>query len=91
MTGEYRVKNVMIGGEPLDVNKTYTVASHNYLLKDGGDGTNTFMSDPVLLDEIKLDYETVIDYIIDTLGGTVGEEYADIWGEGRIVIVPEAQ
>lgn len=91
VTGEYRVKNVMIGGEPLDVNKTYTVASHNYLLKDGGDGTNTFMGDPVLLDEIKLDYETVIDYIIDTLGGTVGEEYADIWGEGRIVIVPEAQ
>ena len=91
VTGEYRVKNVMIGGEPLDVNKTYTVASHNFLLKSGGDGTNTFMGDPILLDEIKLDYETVIDYITDTLGGSVGEGYGNIWGEGRIVIVPEAK
>lgn len=89
VTGEYRVKNVMFNGEPLDPEKTYTVASHNYLLKSGGDGTNTFMGDTVLLDEIKYDYETVIDYIVDTLGGTVGEEYADVWGEGRIVIVTE--
>ncbi len=90
VTGEYRVKNVMINGEPLDPEKTYTVASHNYLLKSGGDGTCTFTSDPVLLDEIKLDYETVIDYIVNTLGGTVGEQYDDPWGEGRIVIIPEA-
>ena len=91
VAGEYRVKNVMINGEPLDPEKTYTVASHNYLLKSGGDGTNTFMGDTVLLDEIKYDYETVIDYIVDTLGGTVGEEYADVWGEGRIIIVTEAE
>ena len=90
VTGEYRVKNVMINGEPLDPEKTYTVASHNYLLKSGGDGTCTFVNDPILLDEIKLDYETVIDYIVDTLGGTVGEQYDDPWGEGRIVIVSEA-
>ena len=89
VNGEYRVKNVMIGDEPLDVNKTYTVASDSFLLKSGGDGTNCFIHDPVLLDEIKLDFQTVIDYITDTLGGSVGEEYADIWGEGRIVIVPE--
>lgn len=40
--GEYRVKNVMVGGEPLDLNKTYTLASHNYMLKDGGDGYTMF-------------------------------------------------
>ena len=89
VTGEYRVKNVMIGNEPLDVNRTYTVASDSFLLKSGGDGTNCFMHDTVLLDEIKQDFETVIDYIVDTLGGNVGEEYADIWGQDRIVIVPE--
>ena len=89
VNGEYRVKNVMIGDEPLDVNKTYTVASDSFLLKSGGDGTNCFIHDPVLLDEIKPDFETVLDYIVDTLGGSVGEEYADIWGQGRIVIVPE--
>lgn len=36
--GEYRVKNVKVAGEDLDLTKTYTVASHNYMLKDGGDG-----------------------------------------------------
>ena len=87
--GEYRVQNVMVNGEPLDLEKTYTVASHNYLLKSGGDGTCMFMDCPVIRDEIKYDYETVIDYIIDTLGGSVGGEYGDIWGEGRIVILNE--
>ena len=91
VTGEYRVKNVMINGEPLDVNKTYTVASHNYLLKSGGDGTACFMGDTVLLDEIKYDYETVIDYIVDGLNGSVGEGYGDIWGDDRIIIVTEAK
>ena len=36
--GDYRVKNVKVAGEDLDLTKTYTVASHNYMLKDGGDG-----------------------------------------------------
>ena len=90
VTGEYRVKNVMVGGEPLDVNKTYTVASHNYMLKSGGDGTNMFTGDTVLIDETKFDYQTVIDYIVDTLGGSVGEDYADLWGQDRIIIVDVA-
>lgn len=87
--GEYRVKNVMINGEPLDLEKEYTVASHNYLLKSGGDGSCMFIGDELLLDEIKLDYETVIDYILNTLGGSVGEEYAEIWGQGRMTVVTE--
>ena len=89
VTGEYRVRNVMVNGEPLDVNKTYTVASHNYMLKSGGDGTCMFINDPILLDEIKLDYETVIDYILNDLGGSVGPEYEEIWGQGRITIINE--
>lgn len=88
VTGEYRVQNVMVNGEPLDLEKEYTVASHNYLLKSGGDGTDMFMDDEVILDEIKLDYQTVIDYIVDTLGGTVGPEYSNIWGEGRVTVIP---
>ena len=31
----------------------------------------------------------LIDYIVDTLGGVVGEKYAEPYGEGRIVAVPE--
>lgn len=90
VTGEYRVKNVMVGGEPLDLEKTYTVASHNYLLKEGGDGTNMFQGNTLLLDEVKLDNQVLIDYITGTLNGVVGEAYAEPYGEGRIVGVPEA-
>jgi hypothetical protein len=60
------------------------------MLKSGGDGTCMFIGDTVLLDEVKYDYETVIDYIVDTLGGSVGEEYADLWGQDRIIVITEA-
>lgn len=87
--GERRVKNIMVNGEPIDPEKTYTVASHDYLLKSGGDGTNCFVNDVVLQDAVKLDNQVLIDYIVDTLGGVVGEEYANPYGEGRIVFVTE--
>lgn len=90
VTGEYRVKNVMIGDEPLDVNKTYTLASHNYMLKSGGDGTCMFMDCNVLIDESMLDNQVLINYITDTLGGVVGEEYSNPYGQERIVAVEEA-
>jgi hypothetical protein len=38
---------------------------------------------------VKLDNQVLIDYITETLGGVVGEEYADPYGQGRIVIVEE--
>ena len=89
VTGEYRVKNVKVGGEDLDLERTYTLASHNYMLKSGGDGINMFTDNTVLQDEVKLDNQVLIDYIVDTLGGVVGEQYAEPYGEGRIVAVAE--
>ena len=89
VTGEYRVKNVKVGGEDLVLDKTYTLASHNYMLKSGGDGINMFTDNKVLQDEVKLDNQVLIDYIVDTLGGVVGEQYAEPYGEGRIVAVAE--
>ena len=88
--GEYRVKNVMVGGEPLDPEKTYTLASHNYMLKNGGDGYSMFEGCRILQDEVKLDNQVLIDYITGTLGGVIGEEYAEPYGQGRIVAVEEA-
>ena len=35
-------------------------------------------------------YEILQSHIRDTLGGIVGEEYADPYGQGRIVAVAEA-
>ncbi len=87
VTGEYRVKNVMIGGEPLDVNKTYTLASHNYMIKNGGDGFVMFQDDNLLLDSVMIDNQVLINYIVDVLGGVVGEEYADVYGQGRITVI----
>jgi len=69
---------------PIDLTKTYKLASHNYMLKSGGDGLNMFMNDKVLLDEVKIDNQVLIDYIKDTLNGTVGTEYANLNGQGRI-------
>lgn len=88
--GEYRVKNVKVGEDDLDLAKTYTVASHNYLLSEGGDGLNMFMDCNMPLESVMLDNQALIQYITENLGGTVGEEYADPYGQERIVIVEEA-
>ena len=87
--GEYRVQNVKINGEDLDPEKTYTVASHNYMLKNGGDGFNMFQNCNMPLEDIMLDNQALIQYITEDLDGTVGEQYADPYGEDRIVIVEE--
>lgn len=87
--GERRVRNVLVGGEPIDPEQTYTLASHNYMLKNGGDGYNMFKGDKLLQDEVMLDNQVLINYITGTLGGVVGEQYADPYGEGRIVAVGE--
>ena len=87
VTGEYRVKNVRIGGEPIDLGKTYTLASHNYLIKNGGDGYAEFMDNKLLQDEVMIDNQVLITYIVQELGGVVGSEYADIYGQGRIKLV----
>lgn len=88
--GEYRVKNVLVNGEPLDLDKTYTLASHNYMLKSGGDGYTMFKDNTILKDEVLIDNQVLINYIVDELGGSVGEEYADPLGDGRIKVIDEA-
>jgi hypothetical protein len=85
-----RIQNVLIGGEPIDAAKTYTLASHNYKIKDLGDGYTHFVDNKIILDEVMLDNQVLLTYITDVLGGVVGEAYADPYGQGRIVAVPEA-
>ena len=85
--GDRRVKDVTVGGEPIDPEKTYTLASHNYKLKDCGDGYSMFADNVFLQDSVMIDNQVLINYIVDVLGGTVGEEYADPYGQGRITII----
>ena len=89
--GLRRVKNIQVLNqageyEPLDLEKTYTLASHNYMLKSGGDGINMFMDNKVLQDEVMIDNQVLITYVRDFLKGVVGDAYANPYGEGRITI-----
>ncbi len=86
VTGPYRVTDIMVNGEPLDLNRTYTLASHNYLLKDGGDGMTMFVGCNIVKDEVMADVDLLSAYVRDNLGGVVGEEYANPAGQGRILI-----
>ena len=50
--GEYRVEERhWSAASPSIRTKTYTVASHNYMLKIGGDGFTMFQDDPIPQDE----------------------------------------
>ena len=84
--GERRVKNVMVGGEALDPERVYLVAGPDFLLLNDGGGNTAFRGAIVLRDQIKPDTQTLIDYLIDNLGGVIGEQYADPYGVGRIVV-----
>lgn len=84
VTGEYRVRDVLVNGEPLDVNRRYKLVSHTFLLVDGGDGLTMFTNDEAVL--LDLDNKALIEYIQYDLKGTIGGEYADPDGQGRIVI-----
>ena len=87
--GQRRVSDVMVNGEPIDPEATYKLASHNYMLKNGGDGYAMFGTANVKLlrDEVLIDNQVLINYIVDTLGGVVGDEYAE--AQGRITIIDD--
>lgn len=89
VSGERRVKNVMVlddNGEyvPIDPEKTYTVASHNYMMRDGGDGYTGFTDNEFVILEGISDYQILTVYITDVLNGNLGDKYSQT--EGRITI-----
>ena len=95
VAGDRRVKDVEVLQEdgtyaPIDPNKTYTLACHNYLLKDMGDGYTMFADNNFLTENVMLDNQVLINYIVEKLGGTVGGDYVDPYGQGRITIIPKA-
>ncbi len=90
-TKERRVRNVLVGGEPIDPAKTYTLASHDYQLLNKGDGYTMFEGCNVLQESVKLDNQVLIDYITQTLGGVVSDGYDQPYGQGRIVSVGAEQ
>ena len=81
-----RVTNVEVekNGEwvALDPTAIYLVASHDYMLRDGGDGTTMFQGDEVVLDPGVPDYQVVVNYIV-SLDGDLSA-YAE--PQGRITV-----
>ena len=75
---------IILNGYTLVPDKVYTVASHNYLIKQGGDGLTMFTDNALTTDEGMIDYEILMTYLMDGLNGAVGDEYA--LPQGRIVI-----
>ena len=84
--GIYRVSDVRIGGQPLDLNKKYTVGGTTYVLKDGGDGNAMFKGCKILKDGEISDVDAIIEYLQKYLNGKIGDEYANPYGKGRITI-----
>ena len=84
-----RVSNVMVGGEPIDPERIYKVASHDYQLLNEGDGYTMFKGANVLQESVKLDNQVLIDYITETLGGVVSDGYDQPYGQGRITVAGE--
>lgn len=88
--GERRVKEVYVLNcetgeyEPLSDSKTYTVASINYILLQGGDGFNMFMNNEVITSEAASDLQAVIEYL-ELSGGNIDERYFAT--EGRITVL----
>jgi len=89
VAGEYRVKNVMVAGEPLALDRTYTVAAVDYLLLNRGNGFTMFDGGKVILASGEPDYAVVASYIQDDLKGVIGDAYESPYGQERIVAVEE--
>ena len=87
VTGEYRVKNVTVNGEPLDLERTYTLAAQSYVLADQGDGQTAFDGAKILWESDKLDYEYLKEYIQSLPDGAIGDGYENPYGQERIVAV----
>ena len=67
VAGNRRVKDVQVlqadgTYAPIDPEKTYTVACHDYLLKNAGDGYTMFQDNTVLRDCVMLDNQVLINY-----------------------------
>lgn len=88
-TKERRVQNVYVGDKPVDLNETYTLTGSAYVLLQGGDGLTMLGDAKIIQDEgLPCDYEMLIQYFTETLGGTLcAEKYSNPDGDGRIIIV----
>lgn len=80
--GEYRVKNVLINNEPINLDKDYTLTSINYILKNMGEGI-TFEDSVLIMDDFMVDADALINYMQQT---DINKLYSNPYGNNRIII-----
>ena len=87
--GPRRVKNVQVLENDtyvdIDPNKEYIIASHNFLLDKGGDGANMFIDDETIPYKKILDFEVLIEYVVNVLNGHLVDKYSST--QGRINVL----
>ena len=86
VSGKRRVKNVKVGDKPIDPAGKYTIAGIEYIFMNKGDGFTCFDGAKVVKKDFAVDDQLLIDYIVDNLKGSIGSDYADPKGQGRIKI-----
>lgn len=86
---ERRVTNVKVAGEPIDLQKIYTLAGSAYVLTQGGDGMTMLEGANIIQKEgLLCDSEMLIRYFTEILGGNItAEQYGNPNGDGRITII----
>ncbi|MBQ7216361.1 MAG: carboxylesterase family protein [Synergistaceae bacterium] len=84
VTGDRRVRNVLVNGEPIDPAKSYKVVGVSYVLRDQGDG-HKFDGAVMLEADFAVNSDAFADYLrtIDS----VPESYAE--AEGRMKILTD--
>ncbi len=100
VSGEYRVHDIRILNkqtgeyEPIDLAKHYSIASHNYYLLEYGNGMTMLKDAKILRNDGMLDVELLEQYIVENLGGVIGQEYAQVntnitFADGEMIDEPE--
>ena len=85
-----RVRNVKVGGEPIDPEKTYTVGGTTYILQQGGDGMTMFIGSKMVFNPGMKDSDALISYVENELNGVIpAADYSELHGQGRISIYEE--
>ena len=79
----FRVYDIRVNGEKLDLNKKYTLSSNSFIL-GGGDGYSMFTDCEIVKTAVGVDNEALLRYIHDNLNGTIPYKYKT--SEGRMIV-----
>ena len=89
VSGPRRVKNVQVlqndNYVDIDENKSYIISGNNYILNEGGNGSNMFIKYNELESKVILDYDAIINYVVIGLQGNLKDKYSST--DGRITIL----